>query len=96
MTMLKIERGSESPGVVVFLLSGRLQGDEVSEVKKLLQTERQKIVLDLLDVKSVDRSSVRFLVECETTGIELRNPSPYIREWISREAAAQGLPPKQV
>jgi len=43
--------------------------------------------LDLKEVKLVDRAAVRFLVVCEARGIEIRNPSPYIREWIAKEAA---------
>lgn len=42
-------------------------------------------VLDLEHVTLVDVEGVRFLSECDASGIELVNCSPYIREWIARE-----------
>lgn len=47
----------------------------------------QKIVLDLANVKLVDREVAIFLGQCESRGIELRNCPPYIREWIRLERA---------
>jgi hypothetical protein len=51
-----------------------------------------RIVLDLEEVKLVDRHVVRFLGVCESQGIELRHCAPYIREWILREKARDGWP----
>jgi hypothetical protein len=42
-------------------------------------------VLDLEHVTLVDVEGVRFLSECDASGIELVHCSPYIREWIARE-----------
>lgn len=69
-------------------LSGRLQLAQVSELRDLIRGETCKVVLDLREVKLVDRGVVEFLAACEKDGIGLRNCSPYIREWISREAAS--------
>jgi hypothetical protein len=49
------------------------------------RTEDHNLVLDLKDVRLVDRDAVRFLVACETDGLRLQNCSAYIREWIVRE-----------
>lgn len=42
-------------------------------------------VLDLEHLTLVDVDGVRFLSECEASGMELVRCSPYIREWIARE-----------
>jgi hypothetical protein len=36
-------------------------------------------------VTLVDVDAVRFLIDCEARGIQLRGCSAYIREWIIRE-----------
>ena len=91
--MLKIRRNAN--GEVVFTLSGRLRGDNVSELSALLAKEPvgRALVLDLKDLVLVDRDIVRFLRMREGDGIALRNCPPYIREWIAREgeqASASG------
>jgi len=57
----------------------------------LLQSTNQKIALDLKDLKLVDQPSVDFLEECETQGIELWNCPVYLREWIVRIRAENGM-----
>ena len=49
--------------VVTFALSGRIKAEEVAEVQKLFEVEGQghRIVLDLKEVKLVDREALRFL-----------------------------------
>ena len=72
---------------VVFTLTGRIQAEQVSELHRLLQSElpNHNLVLDLKEVKLVDRDAVRFLAQLEEAGTRLRNCSPFIREWISQE-----------
>ena len=74
-------------GGVVFAVSGRLGGENVSELSALLAAEPsgRTLVLDLTGVVLVDRDVVRFLRSCEVGGIALRNCPPFIREWIARE-----------
>jgi anti-anti-sigma regulatory factor len=86
--MLKIDKGWEGPDCI-FLLSGRIQAEDAAELHQLIRTEKEKVVLDLKEIKLVDRAAVKFLAQCETEGIEIRNASLYIREWISRETAGQ-------
>ena len=59
------------------------------ELKNLIDTEvgDRPIVLDLNELILVDRDAVKFLMRCESTGIELRNCSAYIRQWITKEKA---------
>jgi len=85
-SMFKIQRSADRE-VVVFTLSGRIKAAHLAELQKLLEAEAaaQKIVLDLQEVKLVDRDVVSFLASCEAKGIELANCPEYIREWIDRE-----------
>ena len=82
--MLKIQR-MERDNAVVFEVCGRLEAGHGAELKKLLQNERQPVVLDLRDVRLIDRVAVEFLAMWETKGVALRNCPAYMREWISRE-----------
>jgi len=69
---------------VIFLLSGRIEPEQLTELQKLFKAEAedQSIVIDLTDVKLVDRSAVKFLEVCEAGGMKLENCPAYIREWI--------------
>jgi hypothetical protein len=72
---------------VVFKLTGRTRAEDVPELVTLLRSESpgSGVLLDLTDVKLVDRDAVRFLAESEAGGAGLRNCSGYIREWITQE-----------
>jgi anti-anti-sigma regulatory factor len=77
---------SDEPDRVVLTLTGRIQAEQVSDLQNLLgQLPDHNLVLDLREVKLVDRDAVRFLAELEAEGAKLRNRSAFIREWISRE-----------
>jgi hypothetical protein len=82
--MLRIQR--KANGKVVFTLSGRIEADDIDELRRLFELEdiSRKIALDLRDVTLVDRDGVKFLAVCEVNGIELENCPAYIREWIGR------------
>ena len=82
--MLKIERIAR-PGCAVIKPIGRLEIELLPELERQLETEEARIVLEMDDVTLVDVEVVRFLIECETRGIELHGCSAYIREWIARE-----------
>lgn len=84
--VLKIDRGSDGQQLVL-RLSGRLQSEHVEQLKAQMERTTQRVVLDLEDVKLVDRDVVCFLGVCEANGTELRHCSPYIREWILQEKA---------
>jgi hypothetical protein len=83
--MLKIHRSSN--GGIVFTLIGRIEMEHVAELRRLLSIEKagRDIVLDLKEVTLVERDAVKFLSECESDSISLKNCPAYIREWINRE-----------
>ena len=70
---------------VVLRVSGRIDGEHVSELRSCMSRHGPTVVLDLDEVRLVDVAVVRFLVRCEADGMELRNCSRYIREWMDRE-----------
>ena len=77
----------DTNGEVVFKLSGRLDTENVGDLKALFSSKAngRRIVLNLLELTLVDRDAVRFLEGCEADGFELRDCPTYIREWIERE-----------
>jgi anti-anti-sigma regulatory factor len=85
---LRIQKAARAK-VVVFALSGRIRAEEVAELQRLFEVEGQdhRIVLDLQEVKLVDRDAVKFLARCEANGTRLENSPAYIREWIGREGS---------
>lgn len=86
---LRIQR-SEETETAIYELIGRIQGEQLAQVQELLKSEssNHRVVLDLTCVKLVDREAVQFLATCEAAGIELRNCTGYIREWINQEKNA--------
>lgn len=85
----RIQRSTESE-LVAFKLSGRIEGDQVPALRELLRSEApgHSLVLDLEELKLVDRDAVRFLGQIEAEGAKLRNCSAFIREWILQERKA--------
>jgi hypothetical protein len=83
---LRIQKPDDR-GVVVFALTGRIEREYTVELQRLIDEEKDlhNVVLDLKEVKLVDRDSVQFLMRCESNGIKLGNCPAYIREWIMRE-----------
>jgi anti-anti-sigma regulatory factor len=82
--MLRIQRSAN--GRVVFKLSGRIEAEDVKELRELLalETAGQQLVLDLRDVTLVNQDAVKFLSSCEADSIKLENCPGYIREWIEQ------------
>ena len=82
--MLRIQRSAN--GRVVFKLSGRIEAEDVKELRHLLALEitGQRLVLDLKDVTLVNQDAVEFLARCEADSVTLENCPAYIRQWIEQ------------
>ena len=82
--MLKIQRSANR--TVVFTLSGRIEAEDVKELRELLALEAagQHVVLDLRDVTLVNQGAITFLSCCEADSIKLKHCPAYVREWIER------------
>jgi len=74
-------------GETLITVSGRMHSENLAELRNLIDADaaNRSMALDLKELTLVDRDAVRFLKQCESNGIELRNCSPYIREWMTRE-----------
>jgi anti-anti-sigma regulatory factor len=69
---------------VVLRISGRIEAEQLSELRSCISRHGPNVVLELDDVQLVDVAVVRFLVRCEAEGMELRNCARYIREWMDQ------------
>jgi len=83
--MLRITRRTN--GQVVFKVSGQLTAENVPEMEALIAAEGKgkRIVLDCIDLRSVDGEAVEFLEKWEADSIKLKNCGLYIRERIKRQ-----------
>lgn len=82
--VLKIEAVSDGPSVLL-KLSGRMESEQVQELKAQIDGSKRNLIFDLEHVQLVDLDAAHFLAVCEAKGIELRHCPPYVREWILRE-----------
>ena len=82
--MLRIEKLLRKTSTVL-KLSGRLQEENLTELQSEIERCADPPRLDLECVNILDRPSVRFLIQCESHGVQLVNCSLYIEEWIRRE-----------
>jgi hypothetical protein len=87
--MLRIQTSVEG-NQVVFALSGRIEAEDLAELQRLCRSEADdhNLVLDLGDVRLVNRDAIEFLAECEANGTKLRNCPAYVREWIAKESTS--------
>jgi anti-anti-sigma regulatory factor len=83
---LRIERESDGDRVVLRLI-GQLSLQDLGELEGQMAGSVHPVVLDLDELSLVDVNVVRFLRNCQQSGVELLHCPPYIREWIRREGA---------
>jgi anti-anti-sigma regulatory factor len=84
--MLKILRSTKGESVILTVI-GRIEGETLEELKRLLGSEASghNVVLDMKDVTLVDQSAIRFLARCEADSVTLESCPAYIRAWIAAE-----------
>jgi len=82
--VLKIDKVSDERSISLYL-SGRLRSEDIEQVQGQMKGRTQKFILNLAEVKLVDRDAVRFLGDCERSGVELDQCPRYVRDWIDRE-----------
>ena len=71
--MLRIKE-LDSGDLVTFVLSGRIQKEDLAELKSLVEKHHKSVVLDLEGVKLVDRDTVGFWRDLKPT----RQRSPIV------------------
>ena len=90
----KIERVLAPDGFVVFRLSGRIDGAYVETLQESMEKEMTtkgcRLAIDLGEVTLVSQEVVEALAVAESNGVELKNCSAYVREWVSRAKECHG------
>jgi ABC-type transporter Mla MlaB component len=86
--MIRIEP-SEDLESVMLTLSGRLRAGDLSELKNIMESYSRPIVLNLTEVKIIDRAAIGFLAEFEFNNGRIKSCPSYIREWIRQELAGR-------
>jgi hypothetical protein len=83
--MLRIVRSIDA-GTVTLAVSGRIDADQLPELRRSVDGEQGRdVLLDLVEVGLVDVEAVQFLVRCEARGIRIERCPAYVREWMARE-----------
>jgi anti-anti-sigma regulatory factor len=77
--MWRLEKTRDSH---VLRVSGRIDAENIAELKMQIEICPSPIALELSEVTLVDADAVQFLATAETAGTELRNCPLFIREWI--------------
>ena len=81
----RIDRVVGGDDNVALCISGRITKQEVDALRNVIEDEVSAGAIDLKNVDLVDREAVKFLAQRELNGTVLRNCSPYIREWVTRQ-----------
>ena len=84
--MIRIET-SVRQGRVIFTVIGRIQSNDLPELKRVIESHCAPVILDLRGVRLVDREVVTFLADFEANNGRITNCPNYIREWIRSERA---------
>jgi len=81
---LRIERRDSGQSAVLHLI-GELRSQDVKSLSAQIADAPFPVILDLAELSVVDLTAVRFLLDCQSRGINIVNCQPYIREWMKRE-----------
>jgi hypothetical protein len=81
--VLRIDR-ADRPGSVVFFLSGRLELQHIGQLDAQFAAQRLPIIVDLIDVRLIDREVVQTLAQWDSDGIKLENCPTYVRDWMAK------------
>lgn len=82
--MLRIQRAAN--GKIVYTLSGRIDPEDIDELRRLfgLESSAVQIELNLKELVLVNGDGVEFLAGCEAAGMALENCPAYVRKWIDQ------------
>ena len=76
---------------MIIWLIGRIRAEDLAELKKQIDDSAEAKALDLTEVTIVNADVIRFLSVTELKGTRLMGRPPYVREWILRERAEEGV-----
>lgn len=82
--MLKIRRVVDGESIT-FALSGRIEDQDLPQLRSLTEAKPRPDVLDLRDLTLAGGDAVHFLAQCKTNGIRLSECPAYLSDWIAAE-----------
>ncbi len=84
--MLRIDERSHGRGTTL-ALSGCLTTDYISELEGAIARAPNggEVVLNLANLKTVDREGLAFLARVREESVRLEDCPPYIRRWMTQE-----------
>ncbi|MDQ2870119.1 MAG: TolC family protein [Acidobacteriota bacterium] len=91
--MLKIDTVTETETDALIRLTGRVEAEQLPELKTLLARASKagrKVTLDLEGVSAVDRDTVRFFVSGPGRSAHLLHCPAYVKEWCRAETRRKG------
>jgi hypothetical protein len=88
---LKIESIATGRGTLIRVI-GEFRSEHINELKTQIDSGELPTALDLDEASIVDVDAIRFFNTCEDNGIEILNPSIYVRGWMLRERAETKRP----
>jgi hypothetical protein len=82
--MIRIDTSVRRDWAILSIV-GRIENNDLPELKRLIESHKPPVILDLKGVTLVDREVVTFLADFETESGRIISCPTYIREWIRRE-----------
>ena len=80
----RIEKARRGTSFAIRMI-GRVQSRHLDELKAIIAEHGTPVTLDLEEVTLVDVEVVRFLISCESRGMEVLNCPRFIRRWMIQE-----------
>jgi hypothetical protein len=87
---LKIERQFYGKAMIIGLI-GRIRAEDLEELKRQMDESAEAKALDLSEITIVDADVIPFLSLTEREGTRLVGCPLYVRGWIQRERAEEGV-----
>jgi anti-anti-sigma regulatory factor len=85
---MRIRSRREPTGAVTLLVAGILNASAVADFDRALERARQgrrPVVLDLSDVRLIDRPALKYLIDLMQNDVRLIVCPDYVEHWIYRE-----------
>jgi len=90
ITVMTINTRIDSTGAVTLAVAGTFNATGVADFDRALEAARrlhQPLVLDLTDVKLIDRPTLQYLIDVMEQDIRLVICPDYVEHWIYRESS---------
>jgi anti-anti-sigma regulatory factor len=92
--MMHIQTRVEATGEVTVVVHGTLNLRSVADFDRALGWARrlhEPVVLDLSDVKLIDRPTLKYLIDLMQRDVQLVICPDYVEHWIYRESSRESI-----